>query len=287
MYLHILYFSSLLISFPENGEETLTPHINYMSMMLGLGSDTGQSMEINAMAMKYLKDEQLTQVARMRQKGGSDAKILQKVIGDLRLSTPEVSHFGISPNDLTIGTKKYLEKHGLLGDNTSGVQEFSPFDQSMKLKTDFSMASFSQSSVRSDINYHPDQMVRPSGNTPVRKEFIEMLNYQTPDSQAEVTPKSKKIGIESTEVKGIRKCKDLGASPVLTAPKQYNITEALPYLHSSKPGREKKKLQDRRCSGKGHVYDMQNGLDLEASTTEQEEENILDIAKLKQLPKLL
>ncbi len=59
-----------------------------MSMLLGCGSDAGQSMEINAMAMKYLKDEQLTHLARLRQAspgGGSvrgryTDKILQKVI---------------------------------------------------------------------------------------------------------------------------------------------------------------------------------------------------------------
>ena len=40
--------------------------INYLSMMLGSES-TNASLEINAMAMKYLRDEQLTQMARFNQ----------------------------------------------------------------------------------------------------------------------------------------------------------------------------------------------------------------------------
>ncbi|KAL4236878.1 hypothetical protein ACF0H5_005264 [Mactra antiquata] len=106
-------------------DTTFIPKINYVSMLLD--SDTDTSMEINAMAMKYLKDEQLTQLTKLQAKNrllqgskktSEKSALLQKILKMEDDSTPNVTNVGMSPNDLTFATKKYLEKHGLLGDKT-------------------------------------------------------------------------------------------------------------------------------------------------------------------------
>lgn len=108
-------------------DTTFIPKINYVSMLLD--SDTDTSMEINAMAMKYLKDEQLTQLTKLQAKNrlmqgskktSEKTALLQKILKMEDDSTPNVTNVGMSPNDLTFATKRYLEKHGLLGDKVTG-----------------------------------------------------------------------------------------------------------------------------------------------------------------------
>lgn len=100
-------------------DTTFIPKINYVSMFLDSDSDT--SMEINAMAMKYLKDEQLTQMAKLRAaacvngaKNSRKTALLQQVLQAGAKTTPNVTQYGMSPSDLTFATKKYMQKYGLL-----------------------------------------------------------------------------------------------------------------------------------------------------------------------------
>ena len=119
-----------------------------------LDSDTDTSMEINAMAMKYLKDEQLTQLTKLQAKNrllqgtksGNKMSMLQKILKAEDDQTPNVSTLGISPNDLTFATKRYMEKHGLLngaagGRSGSTTQSESTYNESYQLKTNYSTMS--------------------------------------------------------------------------------------------------------------------------------------------------
>ncbi|GFS20293.1 SCL-interrupting locus protein [Elysia marginata] len=296
---------------------SMIPRINYVSMMLGnslCGSpvrgglawdlDPGQSMEINAMAMKYLSDEQLTQMAMLRQMQSSSsddahhkrtARALQKVMEKHphtpnSLSLADVSQLGISPNNMTMATQKYLEKHGLLGNSDSmlvtpgrgaGNSEISMFDHSLKLRTDFSMAQSnsgkSTSSSKRGGNKGLHQPVSPV-KSPLRQHVINTsLNYAKQDSPQKLdgyfrpvqgsnvnaSPAmrqldSKQIG-SSGNVKGIKTC------PVQERPEQ---------VHSPR----------QRLSRRQIANLQQND---SVSTDDPDEENILDIARLKQMPKLL
>ena len=118
-----------------------------------LDSDTDTSMEINAMAMKYLKDEQLTQLTKLQAKNrllqgtksGNKMSMLQKILkAEEDNNTPNVSTFGMSPNDLTFATKRYMEKHGLLNGTAgsgSTTQSESTYNESYQLKTNYSTMS--------------------------------------------------------------------------------------------------------------------------------------------------
>ena len=130
-----------------SSDTTFIPKINYMSMMFD--SDSDCSMEINAMAMKYLKDEQLTQMmkhnARTSSMKGKNKEaqrlaMLKRVLSDDKDSTPNVTTVGMSPNDMTFATKKYLEKHGLLNDtNVNCNQSDSSLEEPYQMKVNYSM----------------------------------------------------------------------------------------------------------------------------------------------------
>lgn len=147
-------------------------------------SDSDCSMEINAMAMKYLKDEQLTQLNKLqtqsRLKGNKDnqkANLLRQVLGEGRDTTPDVTTMGISPNDMTFATRKYLEKYGLVNDNDStrsGNTSESTVNDTYELKVNFS-------TVNSPVN-SPHRNVPDSFRTPVsrksRSPFLDSLRSQ-------------------------------------------------------------------------------------------------------------
>ncbi|XP_052257477.1 SCL-interrupting locus protein homolog isoform X2 [Dreissena polymorpha] len=137
---------------------TFIPKINYVSMFLD-SSDTDTSMEINAMAMKYLKDEQLTQLTKLQaknrllqgsKKASEKTALLQRILKAEEESTPNVTTVGMSDNNLTFATKRYLERHGLLNDRTSGNTTASESTQndSYQLRTNYStMTSGSEDGV--------------------------------------------------------------------------------------------------------------------------------------------
>ncbi|GFO10718.1 scl-interrupting locus protein [Plakobranchus ocellatus] len=273
----------------SSANSSIIPRINYVSMMLGNsvcgtpgrgGSgwgdlDPGQSMEINAMAMKYLSDEQLTQMAMLRQmqkgdaQGKKTAQMLQMVLekncpaADMS-STADVTRLGISPNNMTMATQRYLEKHGLLGGNDSfvltglgpGGNEASALEHTMKLRTDFSMAQNGTGPV-----------------TPVQSPLKPRVKRTTQDSAKQnSTPGQNRSPRQAP-------ASDLGASPVL---KPYSSRQNI----SSTATRKMKGLDSPRHRPAQHQAANTRQND-SLSTEDQDDENILDIARLKQMPKLL
>lgn len=309
--------SALKASSPQRygGESStnssLIPRINYVSMMLGTSvcnspvkgspawdTDPGQSMEINAMAMKYLSDEELTQMALFRQmQSMSDdtqtketTRALQRVMEKQHYtanlsSLADISRLGISPNNMTMATQNYLQKHGLLSNENSmmitpgrGANDHGPsmFDPSFKLRTDFSLA---QSSLSKSISGskpcgcdHVQQLV--STKSPHAQNVLHTaLGVTKPDSpqlldehinspdsaEAVLRPINSKENAPSGNIKGFK------TRPLIERSEQAHYPfQKLPNRHSANF--------------------RQND---SASTDDPDEENILDIARLKQMPKLL
>lgn len=158
-------------------DTTYIPKINYMSMLFD--SDSDSSMEINAMAMKYLNDEQLTQMSKAHSqaarskgmaKGGKENQrlaMLKHVLQNDKDSTPNVTTMGMSPNDMTFATRKYMEKHGLLSETNSESGENTLMDDTYRLKLDYSTAtsgSDTPAQVTPEVNRH--RPVKGQSRTP-------------------------------------------------------------------------------------------------------------------------
>lgn len=106
---------------------TFVPKINYTSMLLD--SDTETSLEINSLALKYLKDDQLTQMAKLHKQGATSSKpfcqnvfLRQIMRNNPDTSGADISKYGMCVNNLTFATRKYMEKHHLIEADSKNYQ---------------------------------------------------------------------------------------------------------------------------------------------------------------------
>lgn len=152
-----------------------------MSMMFD--SDSDSSMEINAMAMKYLKDEQLTQMTKLQtkarlagNKGHQRVAMLRHILSDDKEATPNVTTMGMSPNDLTFATRKYMEKHGLLNETKNDLKSAeSSGNDSYQLRVNFSTIT---GRSESPVQITQDVINNDSFKTPVQQRTSSRLNSQ-------------------------------------------------------------------------------------------------------------
>lgn len=286
---------------------SVVPEAGSVTMISGFGTDPGQTGEMNALAMKYLSDEQLAKVARLRQtapgrshSSAYSAKILEQVMGGCAssaagsTSASDVSQFGISPCDMTMGTWNYLQRHGLLGSDRSTVG-VSMLEQDLKLRTDFSILT--NGSAAGNINLSPATTVDEA-------QFLRLHADPEVSSDPVLSPLRLKapsrannenwLPVQARHVGGFN---DMGTSPMLAAPDNPASNGAQEYadrgqyiLHGG--DRRRNVLQEVRPQVFVNVKTGSNISPLiKACPVEEEEEeeenHSLDIEKLRQLPKLL
>ena len=103
------------------------PRAEYMTM---LDTDSECSMEMDVLAMKYLKDDQLAELARPGRRKS-------------RHNTMPVTPSKSSVSNMSLTSRKYLERYGILdGDNQSAITAVT--DHSLKLPTLFNVQEFLQ-----------------------------------------------------------------------------------------------------------------------------------------------
>lgn len=98
-----------------------------------LDNDTDVSAEADALSMKYLSDEQLTELAKIRIHSSARSTNPNQGL-DTILNSPSgntksnVTLYGIPSNHMSFASKEYLERYGLLGaslnDQSDRVQEY-------------------------------------------------------------------------------------------------------------------------------------------------------------------
>ncbi|XP_014791141.1 SCL-interrupting locus protein homolog isoform X2 [Octopus bimaculoides] len=229
---------------------TLLPKINYISMLLE--SDTETSMEINSMALKYLKDEQLTQMAKLRSqsttptaaKANNKNFLCQIMRYGLDSSSPDISKYGMSVNDLTFATRKYMEKHHL-------IEESDSKNMSFLLKDD-------------TANYLPFSHTRNSNSSQISNSSENMALFERP----------KEVRQNLTQTKlNVRKPFQNIQQKLL--PMSESTPMFKPYPKKQSPEQPQMFLQTPPPVLEGDPGNSSAN------------ERILDIAKLKQMPKLL
>ena len=107
----------------------MLPLINYTSLMLD--SDSDVSADADALAMKYLSDDQLAELAKLRlhspgmksRRGHRTDIGLERLLSNTSVDpSPGVSMYGMSVNNMSFATKKFLEKYGLATGVRSDVE---------------------------------------------------------------------------------------------------------------------------------------------------------------------
>ncbi|XP_071119027.1 SCL-interrupting locus protein homolog [Haliotis cracherodii] len=275
----------------RNGADTtFIPRINYLSMMLDSDSDT--SMEINAMALKYLNDEQLTQLGKLRKnslnlpKPVSQNALLRRVLMSDTTMSPDVSQYGMSSNNVTMGTRRYLEKYGLLN-STNGTDE-TVTDETLQLKVDYSIAA-SPDRLRGDSQLNVASLAGRSRDhsTDVRSPLCERTNRvdnysgYSSSSNGSKSPIKKDFVAYSPSPRDPRRHYPTSpikrhVSPQHTVHREEDSSPGLP----NHCRRYEEPLNQ-------HRYPSTNTSEFQVFNTTETTDNILDIDKLRQMPKLL
>ncbi|XP_060072335.1 SCL-interrupting locus protein homolog [Ylistrum balloti] len=335
-------------------DTTYIPKINYMSMLFD--SDSDSSMEINAMAMKYLNDEQLTQMSKAHSqaahtrglskglKENQRLAMLKHVLQNDKDSTPNVTTMGMSPNDMTFATRKYMEKHGLLSESNGDSSVNTLMDDTYRLKLDYSTAtsgSDTPAQVTPEVLRHRPVKgsLTPQSRTPnsqnvsgspyIHKEqFTDkmrspLVNGHNKDYGSPCVEKTKKIGTpysnfspvtpKSTPTRGVQQFSSPQQphTPVRTCHRDRTQEEdcSLPQGQTSNNATPTQQPLHRASSTRPHGYHdyhspvgdnrrvvtgdrVLSPIAREPSPpvvhkSKEEDDNILDITRLKTLPKLL
>ncbi|XP_078074667.1 SCL-interrupting locus protein homolog isoform X2 [Mustelus asterias] len=106
--------------------EAVIPRLNYMSFVnvgtSGLGAGGADlSMEANAIALKYLNDAQLSQMS-LRHGDNCESTSLNSLL-ELSTDRSMVGLSLISPNNMSFATRKYMRRYGLVEDAHSSEEE--------------------------------------------------------------------------------------------------------------------------------------------------------------------
>ncbi|XP_046563984.1 LOW QUALITY PROTEIN: SCL-interrupting locus protein homolog [Haliotis rubra] len=275
----------------RNGADTtFIPRINYLSMMLESDSDT--SMEINAMALKYLNDEQLTQLGKMRKnslnlpKQVSQTALLRRVLMSDTTMSPDVSQYGMSSNNITMGTQKYLEKYGLLNStNGTALTDKTVTDETLQLKVDYSMAAspdrlrgYNVASLAGHSRDHSTDVRSPLCE---RTNRVDNYSGYSSSSNGSKSPIKKDFVAYSPSPRDPRR--HYPTSPIK---RHVSPQHTVHREEDSSPGLSNHCRRYEEPLNQ-HRYPNSDTSEFQVFNTTETTDNILDIDKLRQMPKLL
>ncbi|KAF6032137.1 hypothetical protein EB796_009532 [Bugula neritina] len=94
-----------------------TPRVQYISMMMtdSMVSDSNRSMELNALALKYLQDDQLTELAQLtihRRTKRNETDLLRQVLTQTPHSSTKFESM-LGTNNLSLASQQYLKRYAL------------------------------------------------------------------------------------------------------------------------------------------------------------------------------
>ncbi|XP_043555188.1 SCL-interrupting locus protein homolog isoform X2 [Chiloscyllium plagiosum] len=106
--------------------EAVIPRLNYTSFVNVGAVDLGAagvdlSMEANAIALKYLNDAQLSQIS-LRRSGNCESPSLNNLL-EMNRDGSMVGLSLISPNNMSFATRKYMRRYGLVEETYSSEEE--------------------------------------------------------------------------------------------------------------------------------------------------------------------
>lgn len=160
----MLSFSILACINPE----AVVPGLNYMSFanvsMCGLTPNVDLSMEANAIALKYLSENQLSRLSLSRSGQNPPADFSFQDILHTNMDKSMVGLSLISPNNMSFATKKYMKRYGLIQGNDSSEDEEELQDQDGKSE---SMLDKNCAPVLDGFNHCTELSKRIIGRLPI------------------------------------------------------------------------------------------------------------------------
>ncbi|XP_010002331.1 PREDICTED: SCL-interrupting locus protein [Chaetura pelagica] len=266
--------------------EAVVPGLNYMSFanvsMCGLTPNVVDlSMEANAIALKYLSENQLSRLSLSHSGQNPPADFSFQDILHTNMDKSMVGLSLISPNNMSFATKKYMKRYGLIQDNDSSEdeEELQVQDGSSGTGNSESILDKNCTPVLDGFNHWTQLSKRIDGKLPIhlKSHSRDLTAYASPPELN--SPVLRNITNEifppredQADENSVQILKDLKSKPKLL-PGRIEFTE--------QPGRKDGDIQV--FPGKLHSPALET---LNQSNSINSVGTILDVKQLRQLPKL-
>ncbi|XP_050756671.1 SCL-interrupting locus protein [Gymnogyps californianus] len=267
--------------------EAVVPGLNYMSFanvsMCGLTPNVVDlSMEANAIALKYLSENQLSRLSLSHSGQNPPADFSFQDILHTNMDKSMVGLSLISPNNMSFATKKYMKRYGLIqgNDGSEDEEELQVQDGNSGTVKTKSMLDKNCTPVLDGFNHWTELSKRIDGRLPIHlKSHSRELttNASPPELNSPVlrniTNEIFPPRTDQTDENSVQILKDLKSKPKLL-PGRVEFTE--------QPGR-KDEGDIQVFPGNLHTPALET---LNQSNSMNSVGTILDVKQLRQLPKL-
>ncbi|XP_030350705.1 SCL-interrupting locus protein isoform X2 [Strigops habroptila] len=265
--------------------EAVVPGLNYMSFanvsMCGLTPNVVDlSMEANAIALKYLSENQLSRLSLSRSGQNPPADFSFQDILHTNMDKSMVGLSLISPNNMSFATKKYMKRYGLIQGNDSSEDEEELQVQDGNSGTVKSESTLDKNCMLEGFTHWTELSRRIDGKLPIhlKSHSRELTSNASPPAfnspvlrnitNETFPPRTEQAGENSVQI-----LKDLKSKPKLL-PGRVEFTE--------QSGR-KDEGDTQVFSGNLHTPVLEP---LNQSNSMNSVGTILDVKQLRQLPKL-
>ncbi|KFQ82797.1 SCL-interrupting locus protein, partial [Phaethon lepturus] len=261
--------------------EAVVPGLNYMSFanvsMCGLTPNVVDlSMEANAIALKYLSENQLSQLSLSRSGQNPPADFSFQDILHTNMDKSMVGLSLISPNNMSFATKKYMKRYGLIqgNDSSEDEEELQVQDGSSGTVKNESMPDKNCTPVLDGFNHWTELSKRIDGRLPIHlKSHSKELTTNAELNSPVLRNITNEIFPPKADEKSAQILKDLKSKTKLL-PGRVEFTE--------QPGR-KDEGDIQVFPGNLHTPALET---LNQSNSMNSVGTILDVKQLRQLPKL-
>ncbi|XP_069719160.1 SCL-interrupting locus protein [Phaenicophaeus curvirostris] len=267
--------------------EAVVPGLNYMSFanvsMCGLTPNVVDlSMEANAIALKYLSENQLSRLSLSRSGQNPPADFSFQDIWHTNMDKSMVGLSLISPNNMSFATKKYMKRYGLIQGSDSSEDEEEPQVQDVSSGTvkSESVLGKNRTPLLDAFNHWSELSRRIDGQLPIHLESHSrelMTNASPPELNSPVLRNIANDVFPPTtdqaDENSVQVLKDLKSKPKLL-PGRVEFTE--------QPVR-KDEGDIQVFPGNPHTPTLET---LNQSNSMNSVGTILDVKQLRQLPKL-
>ncbi|GCC23363.1 hypothetical protein chiPu_0001757 [Chiloscyllium punctatum] len=250
--------------------EAVIPRLNYTSFVnvgaVELGAaGVDLSMEANAIALKYLNDAQLSQIS-LRRSGNCESPSLNNLL-EMNTDGSMVGLSLISPNNMSFATRKYMRRYGLVEETYSSEEEDVLSDSAIRpIKSESEIPSAKKTSSEKVVEAQLKNCCTPESFSKADGNILRNITN-------EISPtRPQNVDTQDCHCQQIRK------NP---KPKMNKFAEEIDYTKNPEKENGIERISDFSKKLRPTVLETHK-----STKSSDAVGNILDVNRLRQLPKL-